>query len=505
MDLEYILNNLITSGLDVADPDVIRKHKVLNFFHLTIFILAPILGGFFYFFAGSSVLLYSSIAVSILMVFGMLLLRLTKNLLLSGNVALFILWAFISIISWKTGPILYDGIINPTWILNAGLILIAIFLNGYLSGTVWAIIIFIQTGIIMLLFRKGYQFAPGVIPPDIAATYFMGIYLICLLVILLFAFLFEREKSDALMREQNKSHTIREAKKYMDSIFDRYPLPTFVIDNKHRVIQWNRACSEISGFPPEEILGKEVWKGFHMDGQGQSMADILIEGADSISELYKEEIVSSERGWYETNTILPNLSGVGRVTITVAHILDDNGIVRGAIQTIQELKQIPVEGGFQDYLAEHFPKAVFKVDANGKINFWNNACTDLLGYDSNRSIGQSPLSFVAKNYGPLFKKIFIKVIKGKSITNQELKYVTAENKPVYVMVRIFPCHNNESGLSECVFVNTDVTGLQLKLKKMKQIASENSEKYKELSEEYNLLKKNIANFVRKKENPQSDQ
>ncbi|MBN2420186.1 MAG: PAS domain S-box protein, partial [Deltaproteobacteria bacterium] len=349
MNLENLINNIITSGHEVADPDILRKYKVLNIFQLTVIFLAPLLG-IFYVYIGAISLFYTSIAAGILMIAGILLLRITKNLILSGNYALFVLWAVISILSWKTGAISYDGIINPTWLLNAGLILLAIFLNGYLSGTVWAIIIFIQTGVIIFLFRKGYQFA-SIIPADLTATYFLGVYLICLLTILLFAFLFEKEKIDALMREENKSQTIREGKRYMDSIFDRYPLPTFVIDKRHRVIQWNRACSEISGLPPEEMLGKEVWKGFHMGGQDRSMADILIDDSDSISDLYKDEIVSSERGWFELNTYLPGLDEDGRVIITAAPILDDNDNIRGAIQTIQTVKQIPVEAGVQDYLS----------------------------------------------------------------------------------------------------------------------------------------------------------
>lgn len=498
MNLEYILNNLITSGLDLPDPDVLRKYKVLNIFQLTMIIIGPLLGIFFYFFLGTAVLFYAVISAGILMAVGMILLRKTRNLVLSGNYALFVLWATISIISWKTGAISIDGIINPSWILNAGLILLAIFLNGYLSGTVWAAIVFIQTGVIIILFRRGYQFE-SIIPPDLASTYFMAVYMICLLTILLFAFLFEREKSDALMREQNKSQTIREAKKYMDNIFDRYPLPTFVLDRRHRVVQWNRACSEISGLSPQDILGKEVWQGFHMNDQERSMADILLDDIHSISDLYKDEIVSSDKGWFEVNTYLPGLNGSGRVTITAAPILDDSGIVRGAIQTIQEVKQIPIEGGIQDYLSESFPKAVFKVDAKGKINYWNRACTDFFGYDSHEMLGQSPLSVVAKNYRPVFKNIFVKVIKGGSYPSQELKYVSAEEKAVYAMARIFPCHNAAMDAVECVFINTDITELQLKLKKLKQLASENHEKYRGLSEEFNLLKKNIATFVRKKD------
>jgi PAS domain S-box-containing protein len=503
MNLKPLLNNLITSGFHITDPDILKKHKVLNIFKMAFIIIAPLAGLFFRLSTGDSLLFLTSIMTAALMAAGIMLLRKSGNLVICGNYAIFILWAFISIISWKTGAISIEGIINPSWTLNAGLILLAIFLNGYLSGTVWAAVIFIQTGIIIFLFRRGYLFT-SIIPPDIAATYFMGVYLLCLLFILLFAFLFEKEKNDAMIREQGKSQTIRESKRYMDDIFDRYPLPTFVVDKRHRVIQWNRACSGISGLSGEDALGKKVWEGFHMSGQERSMADILLEDMDSISGLYKEEVISSDKGWFELNTFLPGLHGGTRAIITAAPIYDENNDIRGAIQTIQEMKHIQVEGGVQDYLDEAFPRAVLKVDIKGKITFWNRACTELFGFDQDEMAGKGPLDIVDKDYRPLFKNIFVKVFKGESFPDQELRYVSKQGNPVYAIVRIFSCHNPERGELECVLINTDITAIQLKLLKMKRLVSEGKERYRALSEEYDLYRKNISSFIRKKDNPSAE-
>ena len=502
MNLESILNNLITSGIKLSDPDIIRKYKVLNIFQLALIMLAPIMG-LFYFYIGATPLFYTSIATGIFMIGGIALLRKTKNIVLVGNYAVFILWATISIIAWNTGAISFEGVINPSWLLNAGLILFAIFLNGYLSGTIWATIVFIETGIIIILYRNGHQF-PNLISPEITATYFMGTYLICLLAILLFAFLFEREKSEALIREHEKSSTIRESKRYMDDIFDRYPLPTFVLDRSHRVIQWNRACRELSGIPTEEILGKEVWDGFMINDQG-SIADIVIEDIDSIIEDFSDSIVSqADSGWFEMDTYLPKLKDGRRVIITAAPIFDKNGFVRGAIQTIQEVKKIPTESGTQDYLDETFPKPVFSIDSKGKIKFWNKACVNAYGYEASQMLGKSPLHLVAKRYRNLFKDTLIKVLKGETFTKVEWRYMSDKGKPIYVMARVFPSQVKEEEEVECVIVNTDVTELRLKLKKISRYAAESNDKFKNLSEEHALLKKNIATFIRKKDTQEEE-
>ena len=497
MNFESILNNLITSGVELSDPDILRRFKVLNIFQLVVIMLAPVLG-LFYFYIGAIPLFYVMIITGLLMIGGIILLRKTKNMVLAGNYAVFILWAAISIISWNTGAITPEGIINPSWILSVGLILLAVFLNGYLSGTVWVMIVFIQTGVIIHLYRARHLF-PNLIPPEISATYFMGTYLICILFILLFAFLFERDKIEALMREQEKSRTIRDAKRYMDDVFDRYPLPTFVLDKNHRVIQWNRACQEVSGISPEEILGKEVWEGFHIDDKS-SIADIIIRDVDSIKESYGNSIISgSDSGWFEMNTYLPKLRNGQRAVITVAPILDNSGVVMGAIQTTKEIRKSSFGGGIPDYLDEGFPKPVFRVDSKGMINFWNKACEKTFGYTSSQMLGKNALTLVAKGYRPNFDDTINKALKGESFPKQEWRYQSREGKPIYVMARVFPSPSAVGHDMECVIVNTDTTTLRLNLKKLTRYAAESNEKFKNLTEEYNLLKKNIATFIRKKD------
>jgi hypothetical protein len=48
-------------------------------------------------------------------------------------------------------------------------------------------------------------------------------------------------------------------------------------------------------------------------------------------------------------------------------------------------------------------------------------------------------------------------------------------------------------------VHTDITDLKLRLKRLERFAVDSKEKYKKLADEYQLLKRNIATFIRKKE------
>ncbi|MFC1863461.1 PAS domain-containing protein [Thermodesulfobacteriota bacterium] len=499
MNSKNFLNNLLTSGIELSDPDTIRRIKTLNTI-LIFFILAAICTGLFFLYIGADLLFSSSGLAALLLIPGILILRKTKNMVFVGNYAILIVWIALFFISWNTGAITFEGVIQPSWILNAGLILLAIFLNGYLSGTVWTTLTFLQIGLVIYLYRDGYQFN-SLIPPDISDKYSMASYMLALLGILLFAFLFEKEKSEALTREQEKSYALRESKRYLDDIFDRSPLPSFIIDKSHRVIQWNHACRELTGIPSNEILGQEIWEGFKLNNHG-SIADVIIDEPDKVAENFRDSIVSqTDDGWLELNIFLPKMKEGSQAIITAAPILDNAGVVRGAIQTVQEIPSSPAEneGGETSCLHESFPNPVFKLDAQGNLNFWNKACETIFGYNSSKMIGSNPQSMVSERYRSIFQKTIDKVFEGKSFTNLELRYQTEEGKPVYVLARAFPNEAVNGEERECVIENIDITELKIKLNKLNYYASESKKKLQNLSEEHELLKKNIAAFIRKKE------
>ncbi|MFH1490696.1 MAG: PAS domain S-box protein [Pseudomonadota bacterium] len=502
MNLDVLLNNILTSGIKFSDPETIRKIKILNIFQLVFIMTAPLLG-LFYFYIGAILLFYVAIIAGLLMVTSLLLLRKTKNLLWSGNVALLVVWAALLILSWNSGAVTFDGVIRPAWLLNAGLVLFAIFLNGYLWGTVWTTVVFLETGLVIYLFRTGYLF-PNLIPQEISTVYSLGSFLVCLLAILLVAFLFEKEKIEALQREEGKSHALRESKRYIDDILERSPIPTFILDRNHRVIQWNHACHEITGVSAEEALGKRVWEGLKVDARG-SIADIILEDPGAISESFEDAIVSkTDTGWFELKMFLSKLGNGMRAVVTAAPILDNNGTVRGAIQTIQEIKAPHHEAGQIGGLDDLASLPVFKLDTQGKITFWNHACEESFGHVSPDVLGKNVLSLLSKRYRPGFRDLIARVLKGESPPERPLKFYKNDGKPAYVLARAYAAQSEEVEGRECMILCTDITDLSIRNKKLELYALESKEKLKTLSEEHDLLKKNIATFIRKKDDTKKE-
>jgi PAS domain S-box-containing protein len=501
MDLDALLNNLLSSGIEATDPGVTKKVKILNSFHLVFIMMAPLLG-LFYFYIGAIFLFYVFIIAGVLMISSLILLRKTLNITVAGNCAIFILWATLFMMTWYTGPFTPQGVIKPPLMMNGGLILLSMFFLGYLWGAAWTILVFVETGVIVYLFLIQYPF-PNLIPAEISEIYILGTYLFALLILFVFAFLYEKGKREISTPGRKKPPTLKESKSYLDGVLEGFPIPAFILNRNHRVTQWNNACRQLTGVRPEEILGRRVWEGFQIR-KGGSIADIILEDPSFLAENYRDSIKSiSGKGWFELEIFFPKLNGGQQTIVNAAQILDNKGNLSGAIQTIQEfsgpvLGKGPMDSGSTVLSDESFGDPVFRTDLQGLICFWNRACEEQYGYSSSQMMGQSPEPLISKEHKTNFNKTIMDVSNGANFTNKEWKYHTHDGKEIYVLAKAYPLQSSDKMRKECVIVSRDITDLKMKQKRVERYAAESKEKMKKLTEEYDLVKKNIASFIRKK-------
>ncbi|RLB35319.1 MAG: hypothetical protein DRH20_11150 [Deltaproteobacteria bacterium] len=498
--LDRGLQNFLTCGSHPADPETLRKIRFLNAFCLACVVVAP-LAGLFYFFAGAALITHLLMAVALLNIWILIFLRVTKNPRIMGNFGVFVVWAALVFIRWNTGAMAGESLGFLPWVWNAVLILLAVYMTGYLWGSIWACLVFVESGLAVYFLQAGRE-VPGMLPAAVAPAHSLGAYLLGLLVTLMLAFLYERDRQEAYEREELKNDSMRELRRFAEDLLERSPVPTFVVDRNHRVIQWNRACREITGVPAEEILGKSVWDGFFVDDEG-SLVDKYLEDPEGVLESYSSAIVSkSDSGSFAMEVLLPKFKGGTVAILNTAPIRDDEGGIRGVIQTIQDVGDHTV--GMQHHdrripaaIQESLP--VFEVDKKGKISAWNPACERLFGYPASRMTGGSPLQFISKPYRPGFRETVVKALQGDSFSGQEWKCYAANGDPIYVVADVYPVRTSSGQVRACAVVNMNVTHLKMRVKKLERYAVDCKEKLGRLTEEYDLLQRNIASFIRKKE------
>jgi ABC-type antimicrobial peptide transport system ATPase subunit len=90
------------------------------------------------------------------------------------------------------------------------------------------------------------------------------------------------------------------------------------------------------------------------------------------------------------------------------------------------------------------------------------------------------------------------LIQGETVSDKQLKYSIKGGKNVYVIARMMLKEAADGKSKEFVVLNTNITGLRMRLRKVEKIALENKERYKAVSDECTMLKRNIAAFMRKK-------
>ena len=152
---------------------------------------------------------------------------------------------------------------------------------------------------------------------------------------------------DSLVKEiaerKRAEDSLRRSEEKMSNLLHASPIPTFVIDNGHRVTYWNAALEEYSGIKSEDIVGTDGhWRGFYPEKR-PCMADLLVdERIDLIAQWYTDKYRPSDliEGAYEATDYLPRGGRNGRWLYFIAAPLRDSaGKLIGAVETLQDITE----------------------------------------------------------------------------------------------------------------------------------------------------------------------
>jgi PAS domain S-box-containing protein len=141
-------------------------------------------------------------------------------------------------------------------------------------------------------------------------------------------------------------------------IIDGSSIPSFVINNQHKVTHWNTAIEALTGIKREEIIGTdEQWRAFYTEKR-PVMADLIVDGAaeNEIETYYKNGYKGSQLidGAYEAEGWFSALGKDGKyLHFTASPIRNNNGEITGAIETLENItERKKAEENLRYYLQE---------------------------------------------------------------------------------------------------------------------------------------------------------
>jgi PAS domain S-box-containing protein len=202
-------------------------------------------------------------------------------------------------------------------------------------------------------------------------------------------------------REEWQSRVLRE-KMIIDGIIEGSPVPTFVIDKDHKVVLWNRACTDLTGFSSKVMVGtRNFYRPFY-DTPRPLIADFIIDQNIEDFSLYYGEIKVKKSefidGAYEAVKYFKNINGKGRhLHFIAAPIYNERGEITSAIETFLDVtKEVELTRSLQEYaeslqneleenirlsreteylynylgnIVESLPDKIFDLSKDGIINF----------------------------------------------------------------------------------------------------------------------------------------
>jgi len=134
-------------------------------------------------------------------------------------------------------------------------------------------------------------------------------------------------------------------------------VPTFVLDNKGKVLIWNLACERLTNYKADDLIGtNDHWKAFY-DEPRDCLADLLIKNkVGEIQSLYSattdsedDQFGVSVENWCE----IPNIEGHCYLAIDAAAIYNDSGKIIAVVETIRDMTEQKLAHDKLERLAQH--------------------------------------------------------------------------------------------------------------------------------------------------------
>jgi PAS domain S-box-containing protein len=284
-------------------------------------------------------------------------------------------------------------------------------------------------------------------------------------------------------REDWQEKLLRE-KKIMEGIIEGSPIPSFVINNEHKVILWNRACTELTGYSAEDMLGTDNhYKPFYSASR-PVIADLIIDNEiENLSKYYgTKEVKEADNviGAYEATDYFENLGGRRRILyFLAAPIYDEKGEIIAAIETLQDVsrekemtkslneyaetlqnelvenielrRKIEELNNYLQSIINSLPDKIYEIDENGIINYMSRGFKKG-GIHSREFKGKYFLDFVAPGYEGFVLSKWQDAKRGIYVS-YEIEATSKKGRKYNLLITISPV----IGTNHYILVQRDIT------------------------------------------------
>jgi PAS domain S-box-containing protein len=238
-------------------------------------------------------------------------------------------------------------------------------------------------------------------------------------------------------------------------LIDTANAPIFGIDADGKVNEWNQRAEKITGYNKKEVMGRDLVADFITDGYKASVGEVL-EKALKGKETANFEFPLFTKSGDRVDVLLNSTTRRDASGQTVGMV--------GVGQDITELNKVLVEqariSNDLTRLIDTANAPIFGIDADGKVNEWNQQAEKITGFNKAEVMGRSLVSdFITDGYKASVGEVLEKALKGKETANYEFPLFTKSGDRVDVLLNSTTRRDTSGQIVGVVGVGQDITEL----------------------------------------------
>ncbi len=230
----------------------------------------------------------------------------------------------------------------------------------------------------------------------------------------------------------------------LNQILEFLPDPTFVIDDRGRVTTWNRAMEQLTGVEASAIVGRGDYE-YALPFYGRRrplIIDLAVDYDPQWASQY--ESLRREGDRLITEVYLPDFRGGRWLWITAAPLVDENGRIVGAVETIRDITEIKdteetLRRSEERYrlLAENTLDVIWQMDTELRFTYINPAILHMTGFTQEEWIGSKLDEHCDnENFAALARAVAAEIAKGPGARGVvfEADMITKNGDPIPVEI-----------------------------------------------------------------------
>jgi len=234
---------------------------------------------------------------------------------------------------------------------------------------------------------------------------------------------------DITERKQAELERARVAQE-LQTFIDTANAPIFGIDANGMVNEWNNMSAQITGFTRDEVMG-------------QSLVNVYIteEYRASVKEVLDNALRGKEEANFEFPLFTKNKKRVD-VLLNATTRRDVSGYVVGVIGVGQDITERKSAEEEKTRVAKELQTfidtanaPIFGIDAQGRVNEWNNKAVEITGFSREDVMGQNLVEvYITEEFRASVKKVMDNALLGQEAANFEFPLFTKDQKRVEVLL-----------------------------------------------------------------------